>query len=66
MVQFLFDDQDTTSTAAHGMFFYDWISQAGSPLVRMDIVPNSGHTTVATVQGANMIRDTLLNECYPR
>ncbi len=66
MVQFLFGDQDSGPAASHGMFFFDWISQAGSPLVRMDVVPNSGHTTVATVQGANMIRDTLLNECYPR
>jgi hypothetical protein len=66
MVQFLFGDQDTGPAATHGMFFYDWISQAGSPLVRMDVVANSGHTTVATVQGANMIRDTLLNECSPR
>ncbi len=66
LVHFLFGDLDTTTTAPHGMYFYDWLVQHNTPLIQMDTVPNTPHTIVSTTQGANMILDALLNDCQPR
>ena len=66
MVHFLFGGDDITATAGHGKYYHDVLVQAGSPLVREDIEPNTPHDTVSTAQGANMIRDAFLNECVPR
>jgi hypothetical protein len=66
MVWFLFGENDQTTTAVHGRVYYEQLIQEGSPLVRMDIVPNTDHIVATTKEGADMIRDILLSECHPR
>jgi len=63
MMHFLFGQQDITSTAGHGRYYHDLLVRSGSPLVQLDVVPNTPHTVVSTTTGANAIRDVLLNEC---
>ena len=53
LIWFLFGALDTTVTKAHGLYFYDWLLKAGSPLVRMDIVPDTDHIVAETAEGAN-------------
>ena len=65
LVHFLFGDQDATSTAGQGMYYYDWLQQQGTPLLQLDFVPNTPHTVVSTTQGADMLRDALLDGCQP-
>jgi len=66
MVWFVFGVQDYSVTAAHGRHFLDRLRGAHTPLVGLDIVPETGHVTAATAQGANTLRDVLLRECHPR
>ena len=62
-VDFLFGDQDTTSTAAQGMYFYNWLSSHGTPLLSVQTVPGVGHGVIDTTAGADILRDTLINSC---
>jgi hypothetical protein len=66
MLAFLFGGNDAGITANHGRYFYDTVVQAGTPLVRYDVVAGAGHNTYTTVNGANAIRDVLLTECFDR
>src|SRR6185295_14155862 len=66
MLHFLYGDQDHTTTADHGRYYYDLLKAAGSPLLQFNVVPSTPHTVVSNTTGANMIRDALLNECHPQ
>jgi len=66
MLHFLYGDQDHTTTASHGRYYYNLLHAAGSPRLQIDTVPNTPHTIVSNTVGANMIRDVLLNECRPQ
>jgi hypothetical protein len=63
MVWFLFGDGDNTSAVGQGLAFYRRLIEAGSPLVRRNQVPDTGHAVPATTAGANMVRDIMLREC---
>jgi hypothetical protein len=66
MVAFIFGANDASTTRNHGMYYYDAVVNAGSPLVRLDVVPGAGHDTFKTVAGADTIRDVLISECRLR
>jgi hypothetical protein len=66
MVWFLFGELDNTTTAAHGKFFHQYLEQKGTPLLQMDIISGTDHIVAETPNGANAIRDVLINECRVR
>ncbi len=66
MVWFLLGAQENTASLGQYAFFRQRLIDAGSPFVRMDTVPNTGHGVPGTSEGANMIRDIMLNECRLR
>jgi len=66
MVWLLFGEQDNTSAVGQGLLFHQRLLAEGSPLVRMNVIPNTGHGTQSSPEGANMIRDIMLNECRLR
>jgi hypothetical protein len=66
MIRFLMGAQDDTATAAQGRIYYERLKEAGTPLLGLEIIPEASHDTISTKQGAEAIRDNLLNECYPR
>jgi hypothetical protein len=66
LVWFVMGAEDMTETVAHGYVYHDTLVANGSPLVRLDIIPGSGHVTAATTLGGDTIRDAFLDECVPR
>jgi hypothetical protein len=66
LVSFAFGETDTTTTRYHGQFFYDFMVQAGSPHLSMDVIPGTGHAIVGTTVGANYLRDHFIGQCVPR
>jgi hypothetical protein len=63
MVWFLFGELDSSNAVEQGLIYHEQLVQEGSPLVRKDVVPGTPHAVPSTPQGANMIRDIMLNEC---
>lgn len=66
MVWFLLGAQDTTASLGQYAFYHQRLLAEDSPLVRYNVVPNTGHGVQQTPEGANMIRDAMLNECRLR
>lgn len=70
MVWFVFEGIDDTHAVAMGMTYYDLLMRQGSPLVGKDTIPDVAHGgrmgLYASREGANRIRDVLINECRPR
>ncbi len=66
MVWFLFGEQDRTAGVGQGLFYHQRLLAEGSPLVRLNVVPNTPHNAQSSPAGANMIRDIMLNECRLR
>ncbi|MFN2444352.1 MAG: hypothetical protein ABR606_01980 [Vicinamibacterales bacterium] len=66
MVWFLWGENDRTNAVPQGWLYRDRLIEAGSPLVRADVVPDTGHGVPGSQKGADMIRDIMLNECRPR
>lgn len=66
MIWFLFGENDRGNAVPQGMAYYQRLREEGSPLLHMDIVPNTPHAVPSTGEGAEMIRDIMLNECHPR
>ncbi len=66
MVWFLLGAQDNTASVGQYAFFQQRLLAAGSPFVRFNTIPNTGHGVQGTPEGANMIRDIMLNECRLR
>lgn len=65
-IAFIIGEDDQTSTAAHGRYFYDALRQSGSPLVDLQTVPGAGHFVTEAPVGAEVMKHTLLNECHVR
>jgi hypothetical protein len=66
MAAFVFGEDDLGTTAAHGLYYYNKVADAGSPLVSMAVVANTGHFVADTQQGMNTILETLFDECITR
>ncbi|MGI8787147.1 MAG: hypothetical protein ACR2HG_05225 [Pyrinomonadaceae bacterium] len=66
MVWFLIGAQDTTPAPGQSVFYQQRLLAAGTPFFRLNIVPNTGHGVPGSTEGANMIRDVMLNECHLR
>ena len=66
MAWFLFGDEDTSSSVPQGLLYHDELVRTGNPLVRMDVVLNTPHSLPSTREGANAVRDVLLQECHVR
>ncbi len=66
MVWLLLGAQDHTAAVGQSVLFQQRLLDAGSPFVRFNIVPNTPHEVHGTPEGANMIRDIMLNECRLR
>ena len=66
MVWFLSGDSDVTNAVPQGALYRDHLIGAGSPLVRADVIPDTGHGVPGSPEGAAMIRDVMLKECRPR
>ena len=66
MVWFLLGAQDNTASVGQSAFYYQRLVDAGSPFVRFNTVSNTGHGVQNSPEGANMIRDIMLNECRLR
>ncbi len=65
-VAFLIGANDPTTTAKHGAYFYNWLVNAGTPLITYETVPGADHFTTEVQAGADMMRNKLLNECHIR
>lgn len=63
MVWFLFGENDRSNAVPQGQIYYERLITEGSPLVRMEIVPNTPHAVPSTREGAERIRDIMLAEC---
>ncbi len=59
-------DQDFTSAPVQAEILLDLLLAEGSPLLMTSVAPNTAHNVPGSVEGANLIRDILLNECVPR
>lgn len=66
MVWMLLGAQDTTPSLGQSRFYYQRLSDAGTPFLHFDVVPNTAHGVQNSPTGANMIRDIMLNECRLR
>jgi hypothetical protein len=66
MVWFLLGAQDNTASVGQYAFFQQRLIDAGSPFIRFNTIPNTGHGVQNSPEGANMIRDIMLNECRLR
>jgi hypothetical protein len=66
MVWFLFGEVDDTNATGMGMTYYKRLKDAGSPLVRMDTLPNVGHGIKDSPSGAAKILSILIDECRLR
>ncbi len=66
MVWFLLGAQENTASLGQSVFYQQRLLAEGSPFVRMDIIPNTGHGVQGTPEGANKIRDIMLSECRLR
>jgi len=70
MVWFVLEGIDDTHAAAMGTVHHDLLVQRGSPQVRKTIVPDVTHAgpkgLYGSRDGADKIRDILINECRPR
>ncbi len=60
----VFGGQDTSSTAIHGRYFYQFLLDAGSPQLHTETLSSAGHFVSANAAGANLIRDMMLSECH--
>lgn len=63
MVWFVFGADDSGSSVGQGLFYHDKLVESGSPLVGMSVAPRTPHAAPSTRNGANMIRDVLLETC---
>ncbi len=59
-------DQDTTAAPAQAEILLDLLLAEGSPLLMKSVAPNTPHNVPNSVEGANLVRDILLNQCVPR
>ena len=66
LVWFLFGEEDSPRTIQQGKTYYDRLVAEGSPLVGMEILPETPHGVHRSQEGADRIRDVLLNECRPQ
>jgi hypothetical protein len=65
-VHFVFGELDTSTTRAHGEYFYQQLTAWQTPLLARDVIAGAGHVTVDTTEGADAIRDGLLADCRLR
>lgn len=63
LVWFVFGAEDTSSAVGQGLLFFDKLEKAGTPLLGMSVAPNTPHPVPSTQDGADMIRDLLLEGC---
>ena len=63
MAAFVFGESDLGTTAVHGLYYYNRIVGAGTPLVSISVVPGAGHFVADTPQGMSTILDALLDNC---
>jgi hypothetical protein len=66
MAAFVFGENDLGTTAIHGLYYHNRLVQAGSPLVRMDVIDGADHFVADTREGMDAISDILVNECVVR
>jgi hypothetical protein len=66
MAAFVFGEDDLGTTAVHGLYYHNRVLQAGSPLVRMDVIDGADHFVASTQRGMDAITDILVNECVAR
>ncbi|HXF04718.1 MAG TPA: hypothetical protein VNM72_04800 [Blastocatellia bacterium] len=66
MVWFVFGQDDLTNAVPQGIIYYERLRQEGSPLIRMETVPNTPHDVPSSREGAEKVRDILLSECRPQ
>ena len=70
MVWFVFEGIDDTHAVAMGTVYHDLLLERKSPLVRKTVVPDVSHSgpkgLLGSRNGADKVRDILLEECRPR
>jgi hypothetical protein len=72
LVWFLFGESDDSVAVPQGLLFYERLvhelprNPTNIGMVRMGVVPDTGHGVSKTRIGANTVRDVLLGECRPR
>lgn len=66
MISFVFGGADTSSTAAHGMYFHDSLVDYHTPLIGETVVPGAPHFVTEIDEGALAMENTILNECHTR
>jgi hypothetical protein len=66
LVAFVIGENDATTTAHHGEYFYNWLVDAGTPLLTYETVPGADHFTTGVQAGADVMQNKLLNECRVR
>jgi len=67
LVGFVFGEEDSSTNATEmGLTYYNRLISAGSPWVRMDVLPKVTHDVKDSREGSRKILEILVNECRPR
>lgn len=62
-VHFIFGVNDTTSAVAQGLYHFDTLYQAGTPLLSQEFIAGAGHQIHKSTAGAGAVRDKIIAEC---
>jgi hypothetical protein len=63
---FVFGENDLSTTAVHGLYYYTTVVGAGSPMVSVQVAADTDHWLADTPQGTAAIRRALFEECVQR
>jgi pimeloyl-ACP methyl ester carboxylesterase len=62
-IGFIFGGDDSSTTAAQGMYYHDLLIASQTPNVTLKVVPGAPHFVTETPEGTQAIEDTIIELC---